>query len=50
MAALARERNIRTVQQHNNTIMKDSTEPATPTTQVIRIKRITPNIFWMQGR
>lgn len=32
------------------TIMKEPKTPPIPTIQVIRRKRITPNIFWIHGR
>lgn len=39
-----------TVQQHVSTIRKPMIAPAVPTTQVRRMKRITPKMFCMQGR
>jgi len=32
------------------TMLKAQIAPAVPTTQVRRIKRMTPKMFWIQGR
>lgn len=39
-----------TTQQHVKTIRKPQRAPAVPTTHVNRINRITPKMFWMQGK
>ena len=39
-----------TVQQQINTTRKPSMAPQVPTIHVIRMKRITPKMFWRQGR
>ena len=41
---------IRTTQQQPKTRKKAQTAPAVPTTQVNRMKRMTPKMFWMQGK
>jgi hypothetical protein len=37
-------------QQHMNAMMKACSQPAVPTTQTRRMKRMTPKMFWMQGK
>ena len=39
-----------TVQQQMKTIRNDSRIPAAPTIHTSRMKRITPKMFWMQGK
>ena len=39
-----------TVEQHMKTMMKEPSTPPMPTIQVILRKRMTPKMFWMQGR
>lgn len=39
-----------TVQQQVRTMRNPCIAPAVPTTQVSRMNKITPKIFWMQGR
>jgi len=39
-----------TQEQQRKTMQKDSMMPAIPTTQVRRRKRMTPKMFWRQGR
>ena len=39
-----------TQQQGMKTMKKASSHPATPTIQVTRMKRMTPKMFWMQGK
>jgi len=41
---------IHTQQQHVKTIMKACSHPAAPTTQTMRMNRITPKMFWMHGK
>ena len=43
-------RGILTTQQQQKTMRKPWMAPAVPTTQVSRMKRMTPKMFWMQGR
>lgn len=42
--------NALTVAQHMKTMIKVPMTPPIPTSQVILRKRITPKMFWMQGR
>ena len=39
-----------TVQQQMRTMKNPSRMPALPTSHTRRMKRITPNMFWMQGK
>lgn len=39
-----------TQEQQRKTMQNDSMMPAMPTTQVRRRKRMTPKMFWRQGR
>lgn len=39
-----------TQEQQRKTMQNDSMMPAIPTTQVRRRKRMTPKMFWRQGR
>lgn len=39
-----------TQEQHKPTMAKDSKMPAVPTIQVSRRNRMTPRMFWRQGR
>jgi alpha-D-ribose 1-methylphosphonate 5-triphosphate synthase subunit PhnI len=39
-----------TTQQQHKTMRKPMNAPAVPTTHVRRINRMTPKMFWMQGR
>lgn len=41
---------LHTTQQQHNTIRNPQMAPAVPTTQVRRMNRMTPKMFWMHGK
>jgi len=41
---------VRTQQQQMKTMMNACSQPAAPTTHTMRMKSITPKMFWMHGK